>query len=154
MPMSRALALSARGLPREAVAVLLSLAGLLAGCAAPPAPCERMAWTETRLFFGRNIPGGGEVSDAQWRAFLDEVLVPAFKDGFTVLDGTGFWLDADSGQTDQERSKVLVVVHPPGAAADAGLEAVAQAYRRRFEQQAVMRADQPACIGFVGPSGS
>jgi len=140
-------------LPVALVAALLA-APLLAGCAnPPPVGCDAMAWTETRLFFGRSVPGGGEVSESQWRAFLDDTLVPAFKDGFSVLDGTGFWLDSDSGATEQERSKILVVVHPGDAASGSALARVAEAYRRRFEQQAVMRADQPACVGFVTAGG-
>ncbi len=110
-------------------------------------------WRETQLYLGRNIPGGGEVSDADWQDFVESVVAPPFKDGFTVLDGTGFWLDSDTATTGQERSKVVVVLHPPDADAEAALHEVSNEYRRRFSQQAVLRAERPVCVNFDSGAG-
>ncbi|MBV9833354.1 MAG: DUF3574 domain-containing protein, partial [Alphaproteobacteria bacterium] len=70
----------------------------LGGCATAPPPAAPSAcraplkaMTQVDLYFGRNIPGGGEVSDAQWRQFLDEVVTPRFPDGLSVLDVYGQW---------------------------------------------------------------
>lgn len=46
-----------------------------------------------RLFLGRQIPGGGMVSDADWTAFLAEVVTPRFPEGLTVWRAEGQWLD-------------------------------------------------------------
>jgi starvation-inducible outer membrane lipoprotein len=75
-------------------ALLLALGGCATtpattgqGAAACRAPLKAM--TQVDLYFGRNIPTGGEVSDAQWRQFLDEVVTPRFPDGLSVLDVHG-----------------------------------------------------------------
>ncbi|HEY0437853.1 MAG TPA: DUF3574 domain-containing protein, partial [Phenylobacterium sp.] len=76
----------------------IALTGLLlAGCVStrpPPAPlCPAgQDYLQTaQLFFGRNIAGQPEVSEADFRKFVDEELTPRFPDGLTVLDGGGQW---------------------------------------------------------------
>jgi len=46
---------------------------------------ERLLVRDT-LYFGLSIPGGGEVSEADWRHFESDDLTRAFPKGFTVLD--------------------------------------------------------------------
>jgi Protein of unknown function (DUF3574) len=41
------------------------------------------------LFFGRNIPGGGEVSQEQFQEFINDVVTPRFPAGLTVFDTLG-----------------------------------------------------------------
>lgn len=133
--------------------IVASLAGCATAGPQSDATCKGETWRETQLYLGRGIPGGGEVSDAQWRDFVESVVVPRFKDGFTVLDGTGFWLDRETATTGQERSKLVVVFHPQDAGSEAALQAIASAYLRRFRQQAVLRAERPVCVTFdAGPS--
>ncbi|MDJ0942879.1 MAG: DUF3574 domain-containing protein [Kiloniellales bacterium] len=110
--------------------------------------CAGQAWQETRLYLGQSVPDGREVEPGQWRAFLDAVVAPRFPDGFTVLDGTGFWRDRVTAETGSERSKVLVVLHDDGAASRKALEEIAADYIVRFDQQAVLRADRPVCVNF------
>lgn len=108
-----------------------ALAGLLAlgACAAP-------GQVQSTLFLGRSIPGGGEVDDAALTRFVAEEIVPRLPDGFTLLDGTGFWRDGTTGATIRERTVLLVVLHPPQARGV--VEAIASAYAARFGQQAVL----------------
>jgi hypothetical protein len=116
----------------------LLFAGLLvfSGCATAPSAVS------DRLFFGRAIPGGGEVSEAQWSAFVAEVIVPRFPEGFSVWRGTGHW-KGDDGTPVSEETCVLEVVHGKDPMADAKLEEIARAYRQRFSQDAVMRVRAP-----------
>lgn len=71
------------GTGRSIVALATSL--LLASCAArqpaPPAAPATALVISDRLFFGRDIPGGGMVSDADWAAFLEEIVTPRFPQG-------------------------------------------------------------------------
>ncbi|MYZ47145.1 DUF3574 domain-containing protein [Propylenella binzhouense] len=134
---------------------LLVAALLLAGCAStsrePPgdtASCTGSAWQETRLFLGRGMPGGREVSERAWNAFVAEAVAPRFRDGFTVHDARGHWLDEATGHTEAERSKVLVVLHPRERAADIALREIGEDYLARFRQQTVLRADRPVCVTF------
>lgn len=119
-----------------------------ASCLSP-----KLAWTETRLFFGRDIGDTGEVTPAQWRDFTVAEIIPRFGDGFTVLDGAGYWKGAsckavlvDGGC---EKAKILLVQYPPSEAADAKLKAIAKAYIKQFRQEAVMRSDNAVCTRFI-----
>ncbi|HEU4558145.1 MAG TPA: DUF3574 domain-containing protein [Longimicrobium sp.] len=95
-----------------------------------------------RLFFGRNIPGGGTVSDSAFAAFVDEVVTPRFPDGLTIYRADGQWR-GESGRVEREQSVVIEVVHPAGPAADGELREIAEEYKRRFRQEAVLRVTVP-----------
>jgi len=108
-----------------------ALAGLaaLAGCAGA-------THRTSTLYLGRSIPGGGEVSDEAVARFVAEEVVTRLPDGFTLIEGTGWWRDRTSGETIRERTLILVVMHPPegrGTVAE-----IARAYAQRFGQQAVL----------------
>jgi hypothetical protein len=129
----------------------LLLPALLGACAAPPTPCPpgTGAATVAEAYFGRAVRDRAEVSEAEWAAFLAEVVTPAFPDGLTALDGAGQWRDGQ-GRILRERSKVLVLVLPgeDAAAARARLLPVEAAWKARFHQQSVLTSYRPACIAF------
>lgn len=126
----------------------LMVGALLAGCAEPvqKSGCSPPAASAPviELFFGRGLPGGGEVTEAAWRAFIDEVVTPRFPDGLSVLDAAGQY--SAVGTVFHESSKLLIIVDPDRRDLDARLEAVIAAYKARFQQQAVLRVDSVACI--------
>jgi hypothetical protein len=99
------------------------------------------------VYFGRNRPGGGTVSDADWRRFLDEVVTPRFPHGLTVVDATGQWR-GQSGVVEQERSEIVTVFHAGDAAARQAIADVAGEYKRRFQQEAVLRERSATCARF------
>ena len=129
---------------------------LLAACAAPPpAPAPMAAATcpaggaqmaKVELFFGLAIPGGGEVSSAEWQAFLEAEVTSRFPDGLSVDEVSGQWRDAATGQTVRERSRVVMILYTPGA--EAAIEAIRTTYKARFRQDSVMRVDELDCVGF------
>ena len=96
-----------------------------------------------RLFFGRDIPGGGTVSDADWASFLEEVVTPRFPDGLTVWRADGQWLD-EEGRTIREPVLVVEVLHPSRVEHDRAVAEIADEYRRRFHQEAVLRVTMEA----------
>lgn len=98
-----------------------------------------------RLYFGLAIPGGGMVSDSAWRAFLSDVVTPAFPEGLTVYRTEGQWLDP-RGNLVKEPGVVVEVHHPRGVPADSVFERVATEYRVRFRQDAVLRTRTPAQV--------
>ena len=135
-----------------AIAALLLTLG---GCATAPPPAAPSAcraplkaMTQVDLYFGRNIPGGGEVSDAQWRQFLDEVVTPRFPDGLSVLDVYGQWKSTRTGALARERSKRLSIIVPDAAAAAANVEAIKAAYKQRFRQESVLQSEAGVCAAF------
>ena len=97
------------------------------------------------LYLGLSIPGGGNVADADWKAFADDAIGRAFPDGFTILDAHGTWRGAD-GATVSEPSRVVTIVHPDDAASDAAIRAVVQRYRATFRQEAVLRERTSVCV--------
>lgn len=126
---------------RRLLLPLLLGVGLMAGCATAPT-----AYSD-RLMFGRSIPGGGVVTDAQWDKFVAEVIVPRFPNGFSVWHGDGHW-KGDDGAPVSEQSCALEVVHTSDPTADAKLAEIAQAYRQRFNQDAVILVRTPATQTF------
>ena len=100
-----------------------------------------------RLFFGTNIPSGGRVSDEEWKSFVRDVVTPRFKDGLTIFEANGQWLDP-RGDLVREHVMVVEVAHPTRSAIDADLRAIAEEYKRRFHQDAVLRLTVPARLVF------
>ncbi len=125
------------------VAVIM-VAGALAGCATqrsapPPSPTglpELAIWD--RLSFGRNIPRGGEVSEADWTKFLADVVTPRFPGGFAVVRGEGQWR-GNAGDIVHEQTYFLSLNHADNAAGDRLVEEIIAEYKRRFAQEAVFR---------------
>lgn len=141
--------------PHSATRALVLAATLaLAGCAlhpgtanraTPPAPAGACS---ERLFFGRSLPGGGEVSDAQWEHFVATEIAPRFPRGFTIWRGTGHWR-GEQGDVVQETAMVLEVLTTGEEAATHALTEIARAYRQRFRQDAVLRTRTPAEMELV-----
>src|SRR6185312_4779699 len=71
---------------------------------------RRPTLVRDNLYFGRNTPGGMELSDSAWQQYVDEVLPPRFPAGLTIWDAAGQWRGA-SGKVERERSKVLTLLH-------------------------------------------
>jgi hypothetical protein len=92
-----------------------------------------------RLSFGRAIPGsGGEVSDEDWAAFLNEVVTPRFPSGFVTWRTDGQWRNP-SGLISHERGWVVEFNHADNEAADRRVREIAVEYKRRFMQEAAFR---------------
>lgn len=134
------------------VGALIMVAGCAGGLASDPTPAARCepgdtAMVRDLLYFGRNRPDGGVVSDVEWETFLAEVVTPRFPEGLTVIDANGQWRGG-SGQVERERTRVLSLLHAGDAAARLAVAEIAAEYRRRFHQEAVLRERMPACAHF------
>ena len=101
-----------------------------------------------RLFCGLTIPGGGEVTEEEWRAFVRDEVTPRFPDGLTLWRAEGQWRERD-GNIVREPVLVIEILHHPNLEADAKINAIAEAYKTRFRQEAVMRVTVPARMEFV-----
>jgi hypothetical protein len=133
----------------------LVLAWFAGGCASrPPSPLAEIhcdagdqSLVRETLYFGRNRPTGGTVSDAEWRAFLDEVITPHFPAGLTIMQATGRWR-GQRGVVEQERADIVTIFHPDDATARSAIHAIVEDYKRRFGQEAVLRERVPSCARF------
>ena len=129
------------------LAVALMMAAACGDADAPACPEGTDPFVEHQLFMGRSSESGEVVDDAAWAAFLGETVTPRFPDGLTVLDAQGQWRDSD-GVIQQERSKLLVVLAPPDGDAMRLIDEVSDEYKRRFNQESVLRVVEDTCVSF------
>ena len=101
-----------------------------------------------RLFCGLTIPGGGEVTEADWRAFVADEVTPRFPKGFTMWRADGQWREHD-GTIVREPVLVIEILHRPDLDIDKDINDIAEAYKERFRQEAVLRVTMPARMEFV-----
>ncbi|NJK57576.1 MAG: DUF3574 domain-containing protein [Pleurocapsa sp. SU_5_0] len=100
------------------------------------------------LYFGRNIKGGGEVSEAEFQKFLDREITPRFADGLTVYDADGQFLDS-TGTLIQEPSKVVSLIFEDTVENEAAIEQITQAYKQQFQQESVLQVvDEEIQVAF------
>jgi hypothetical protein len=109
-------------------------------------PAAAAAMHRLELVFGMGRKDGGEVSEVEWRAFLDSEVTPKFPDGLTVLTGYGQWREG-KGSLVKETSRLLLIWYP-GSTGDARIEAIRAAYKSRFGQESVLRAEGRSCVSF------
>ncbi|CAN7143111.1 DUF3574 domain-containing protein [Bosea sp. LjRoot90] len=100
------------------------------------------------LFFGRKIGDRVGVSEAAFRRFVDAEVTPRFPDGLTILDANGQYRDREDGRLIREPSKLVLIATPDETGNREKLAAVAEAYKRRFDQQSVGLILKPACASF------
>ena len=113
----------------------------------PFCPPGTERFVEHRLFFGRSQGEVEVVTDAAWRAFLADEITPRFPDGLTVFTAAGQWRDA-SGTMVRERTKVVLILTKSD---DAGMQRtveIAEAYKRAFGQESVLRVIAEVCAAF------
>ncbi len=135
--------------------VCFALAGLLiavapAVAAADPVSCDPSLQGRqvAHLLFGRNVEDRFRVSETDWSEFVAREVSPRFPDGFTVVDATGQWRDKRRGSIVNESSKLIEIVLPGADDDRTKIEAIAEAYKQRFEQQSVGLIIGPACVRF------
>lgn len=98
----------------------------------------------TELFFGSERPNKPEVSKQEFNQFLDQEVTPRFPDGLTLVTGTGQFREGN-GEIVQETSFVLILLYPGETAKDssAKIEEIRNRYIERFQQESVLRVDDP-----------
>jgi hypothetical protein len=128
--------------------LLLCVLLLLSGCRTnAPTTDATTTLTRTELFFGLGRNGAGDVTEPEWRDFVDRQITPRFPDGLTILDASGQWRGND-GVIRHEPSRVLILLHPPGDADNAKIEEIRRLYRERFAQESVLRVDDLQRVSF------
>jgi Protein of unknown function (DUF3574) len=103
-----------------------------------------MPFARTELFFGTAKPDGTAVTDAEFDTFLNEQITPRFPDGLTLVTALGQFR-GESGLIVKEKSFLLILLYPVETARQSGrrIEVIRQLYREMFQQESVLRADDP-----------
>lgn len=74
---------------------------------------------------------GGSVGDAEWKAFTDEVITPAYP-GFTEWKAIGHWRGVEEG------TRVVQIAHLSRRRNDGHIIDIIKEYKRRFRQESVL----------------
>ena len=118
---------------------MLLLVSFAAGCATQP------TWSRYEMYFGLSADSGRtQISDLQWKQFIDEEIISRFPDGFTVCQANGYW--RGDATTYIEPSVILMLVAPETGDTEKKLESIAQAYALRFRQDAVLQTKSPVKV--------
>ena len=105
------------------------------------------AMVETDLYFGQGLPGGGSITAQQWTDFVSQVITPRFPDGLTILSAQGQWRDA-SGHIEKENTMEVIIIHPAAANLDKAIEEIRDLYKKKFNQESVLRSSHPVRASF------
>lgn len=99
------------------------------------------------LYFGLTKPGGEPVSEAEWQEFVSAVITPRFREGLTVLDGSGQFLNT-SGILIRENSKIVILIYESSPEKNQAINEVIETYKRTFQQESVLRATSEVKVSF------
>ncbi|MEG4941053.1 DUF3574 domain-containing protein [Microcoleus sp. F4-D5] len=138
----------------------LCLTGLLFVLPVCPATIARAQLPETsdtnakqtnllkdELFFGLTKPGGETISEAEWQEFVKSVITPRFREGLTVLEGSGQFLNR-SGILIRENSKIVIMIYESSPEKNQAINEIIETYKRTFQQESVLRATSEVKVSF------
>jgi len=112
---------------KQVTKTLLTSAVLSIAITADPPVGEAAALIEKDLFFERNIPGGGQVSEQQFQSFVDSSITPRFPDGLTIFAADG-----------SSPSKVVTIFAEDTLETKTNTSQIAIEYLRQFDQKRVL----------------
>jgi hypothetical protein len=103
-------------------------------------------FARTELYFGTAMPDG-VVTEAQFQAFIDEQVTPRFPDGLTIVKADGQFRGEDDVVV-KEQSFVLILLYPVESFANGSrrIERIRTLYKEQFNQQSVLRVDDPLIV--------
>lgn len=90
---------------------------------------------------------GHQVSETSFMDFLKAEVTPRFPDGLSLFTAYGQWRNG-KGRLVRERARLLLIWHAANAESEAKIEAIRAAYKKRFRQESVLRAESQSCVSF------
>jgi Protein of unknown function (DUF3574) len=108
---------------------------------------SKPTWVQTVIYFGRDIPGGGVVTDEQFSQFLTDVVTKEFPKGLTAFDAYG-QMQKDDGSIEKQSTEVVLLVHEKNTANSEAVKRIIDAYRSSFGTPQVMRTTIPVDVEF------
>jgi hypothetical protein len=110
-----------------------------------PAVTVASTMIRSELFLGQSRKNGRSIADDEVSAFVDEEVVTRFPAGTTQIATNGTY-GSRLGGVIHERSRLLTILHPVDPVSEAKIHKVAELYRIRFQQEAVLVAMTPALV--------
>jgi Protein of unknown function (DUF3574) len=99
------------------------------------------------LYFGLTKPGGDMISESEWQQFVNDVITPRFREGLTVLNGSGQFLNS-SGILVRENSKIVILIYESSPEKNQAINEIIETYKRTFQQESVLRATSEVKVSF------
>ncbi|NQE34431.1 DUF3574 domain-containing protein [Microcoleus asticus] len=99
------------------------------------------------LYFGLTKPGGETISEAEWQEFVKAVITPRFREGLTVLEGSGQFLNS-SGILIRENSKIVILIYESSPEKNQAINEIIETYKCTFQQESVLRATSEVKVSF------
>ncbi|MEG4586367.1 DUF3574 domain-containing protein [Microcoleus sp. MOSTC5] len=99
------------------------------------------------LYFGLTKPEGETISEAEWQEFVKAVITPRFREGLTVLEGSGQFLNS-SGILIRENSKIVILIYESSREKNQAINEIIETYKRTFQQESVLRATSEVKVSF------
>lgn len=96
--------------------------------------------TSTELYFGGTKASGSSISAKEWETFLATEITPRFPEGLTIVDSTGQWR-TKAGQQIQEKTKIVIIIHPDTRETQRRIEVIRSLYQQRFGQELVLQVN-------------
>ena len=105
-----------------------------------------MPFVRSELYFGTARPDG-VVTEAEFREFVDEHVTPRFPDGLTLIKGDGQFR-SEGSVVIKEQSFVLILLYPYDTRDEClrRIERIRFLYKQEFDQQSVVRVDDPYIV--------
>jgi hypothetical protein len=121
--------------------------GLLLATLSPAAAeaCHGTAKPMVRLELVFGLGHG--VTEKSFMRFLAKEVTPRFPEGLSLFEGYGQWRNS-KGRLIKEPSRLLLIWHAADSGSDAKVEAIRAAYKKRFRQESVLRAEDLSCVSF------
>jgi hypothetical protein len=98
-----------------------------------------------KLYFGMNTKSG-EVSEKDFKAFVDTAITRRFPDGLTVYKCDGQW--KENGSVIQEESRVVEIAAPGNLTIRNKISEIRESYKKGFNQTSVMLVTQKGKVNF------
>lgn len=108
---------------------------------------RQKTFLKNELYFGLTKPGGETISESEWQEFVKEVITPRFREGLTVLDGSGQFLNLN-GILIRENSKIVILIHENSQEKNRAIQEIIENYKSRFQQQSVLRTTSEVKVSF------
>lgn len=99
------------------------------------------------LYFGLSKPEGKTISELEWQLFLNRVITPRFREGLTVIDAYGQYLNS-SGKLTREKTKLVILIYENSRTKNQMIEEVIASYKRKFKQESVLRVTSTVKVSF------
>jgi hypothetical protein len=120
---------------------------LVSSLVSPSTQVSSKILIKDELYFGLSRPGNLTVSEIEWQLFLNRVITPRFKDGLTVMDTYGQYLNND-GKLTREKSKLVILIYDNSSNKNQMVQQVIASYKQRFQQESVLRVTSSVRVSF------